>query len=471
MPAHVGDAAEAWEKVARKLRTREMPPPGRPRPDDATYAAAAAALEAALDAASCRQTQSGTRPGPSAEPDRVYQRDPRSARARGRRPIAAAGRRAGPPGLRQRRQRPVGLTRAAGELPVRGVDGQPPRHRRSHDQSGRRHIQDSHRAGAGRSHSDEALPFGSRGGTAIRYLFPLDGEYSIKVVLKRQLYLYLMGMGEPHQIDVRLDGVLIKRFTVGGEGKGLTAPESFAGNTQGDPDWEVYMHTADAGPRGARPGEGGHARGRRLVREEIPGAGRHPAAAAARLCPDHERALLRRAGGGLGPDRRSVPGSRRGRHAEPPQGVRLPAHQPRRRGAVREENSLDACPPRLSPAGHRRGGPDAARVLQGRAEPRAASMPASSEASGESWPRRAFCSGSNASRRTSAPGTPYRLTDIDLASRLSFFLWSSIPDDELLDAAVARQAPGSGGDGAAGPADARAIRARRRWSTISPTSG
>ena len=68
--------------------------------------------------------------------------------------------------------------------------------------------------------------------------------------------------------------------------------------------------------------------------------------------------------------------------------------------------------------------------------PRAASMPASSEASGESWRRRAFCSGSSVSRRTSAPGTPYRLTDLDLASRLSFFLWSSIPDDELLDAAV-----------------------------------
>jgi hypothetical protein len=34
-----------------------------------------------------------------------------------------------------------------------------------------------------------------------------------------------------------------------------------------------------------------------------------------------------------------------------------------------------------------------------------------------------------------APGTPYRVSDIELASRLSFFLWSSIPDDELLDAA------------------------------------
>ena len=38
----VGVHPEAWEKVARKLRTREMPPPGRPRPDAATYGAVAA---------------------------------------------------------------------------------------------------------------------------------------------------------------------------------------------------------------------------------------------------------------------------------------------------------------------------------------------------------------------------------------------------------------------------------------------
>jgi hypothetical protein len=34
-----------------------------------------------------------------------------------------------------------------------------------------------------------------------------------------------------------------------------------------------------------------------------------------------------------------------------------------------------------------------------------------------------------------APNTAYRISDLELASRLSFFLWSSIPDDELLDAA------------------------------------
>jgi hypothetical protein len=36
----------------------------------------------------------------------------------------------------------------------------------------------------------------------------------------------------------------------------------------------------------------------------------------------------------------------------------------------------------------------------------------------------------------SPPGTAYRLSDVELASRLSFFLWSSIPDEELLDLAI-----------------------------------
>ena len=37
------------------------------------------------------------------------------------------------------------------------------------------------------------------------------------------------------------------------------------------------------------------------------------------------------------------------------------------------------------------------------------------------------------------PGQPYRITDLELASRLSFFLWSSLPDDELIDVAAHNQ--------------------------------
>ena len=54
-----------------------------------------------------------------------------------------------------------------------------------------------------------------------------------------------------------------------------------------------------------------------------------------------------------------------------------------------------------------------------------------------------------------APGTAYRLSDVELASRLSFFLWSSIPDDELLDLAIARTTAGCGCPRSAGATDAR----------------
>src|SRR5207247_1233390 len=80
----------------------------------------------------------------------------------------------------------------------------------------------------------------------IRYPFPLDAEYTIKVLLRRQEYDYLIGMGEPHQLDIRLDGSLLKRFTVGGEAKGPTTPENFAGNTQRGHEYEAYMHSAAA---------------------------------------------------------------------------------------------------------------------------------------------------------------------------------------------------------------------------------
>ena len=50
----VGNDAEIWEKVARKFRTHEMPPPGAPRPDAATYAAVTADLENALDTAAIK---------------------------------------------------------------------------------------------------------------------------------------------------------------------------------------------------------------------------------------------------------------------------------------------------------------------------------------------------------------------------------------------------------------------------------
>jgi mono/diheme cytochrome c family protein len=59
---HVGQGAEVWEKVARKLRTRAMPPLGRPRPDETAYNAFASWLETALDRAAVASPDPGRRP-------------------------------------------------------------------------------------------------------------------------------------------------------------------------------------------------------------------------------------------------------------------------------------------------------------------------------------------------------------------------------------------------------------------------
>jgi hypothetical protein len=95
----------------------------------------------------------------------------------------------------------------------------------------------------------ENVPFGSRGGLGVSHYFPVDGEYVIKVSLERNYQDYLKGMGWPQQLEIRLDGVLLKRFTVGGEAPGTPAPLSFSGTGElGSSDWETYMLvTAEAG--------------------------------------------------------------------------------------------------------------------------------------------------------------------------------------------------------------------------------
>jgi hypothetical protein len=91
----------------------------------------------------------------------------------------------------------------------------------------------------------EDLPFGSRGGLAVNHNFPVIGNYSIRVQLQRQYQDYIKGMGWPQLLDVRLDGKLIKRFEVGGKAVGRAAAASYAGDGEpgfaGDESWERYM--------------------------------------------------------------------------------------------------------------------------------------------------------------------------------------------------------------------------------------
>ena len=88
----------------------------------------------------------------------------------------------------------------------------------------------------------EDMPFGSRGGISVSHNFPVDGEYQFKVDLETNYQDYVKGLGWAQLLEIRLDGRLLERFTVGGEAPGIPTPLSFSGTGEpGSIDWEQYM--------------------------------------------------------------------------------------------------------------------------------------------------------------------------------------------------------------------------------------
>ncbi len=244
--SRLGEHSEEWEKVARKFRTGEMPPPGLPRPDAATYARTAAQLEAGLDAAA------SSKPSPGRVPVHRMNRNEYAAAIRELFGLEIDGKAMLPADDADQEgfdnvasvlsisplllENYMSAARTISRLAVNDLTLNP--------------VIDTFKISKAMVQEDQMsddLPFGSQGGTLIPYYFPLDGEYTIKVSLRRQEYDYLVGMGEPHQLEFRLDGALLKRFTVGGAAKSKMMPETYAGNTQGDAEFEAYMHTADDG--------------------------------------------------------------------------------------------------------------------------------------------------------------------------------------------------------------------------------
>jgi hypothetical protein len=244
--------AETWERVIGKLRARSMPPPGRPRPDPSTYRAAAATLEREID----RAWTARPNPGRVGAVHRLNRTEYTNAV----RDLFALDFDARPllPGdetadgsfdnladalsiSTAHLERYLSVARQVSRLAI----GLPPANPRLETFEIPIHVIQEDR-------QSEQLPFGSRGGLAIPYTFPVDGEYLVRVRLQRQYQDYLKGMGWPQQLDIRLDGKLIKRFTVGGNAKGRPAALSYAGDGEpgfaGDPEWEKYMQvTGDAG--------------------------------------------------------------------------------------------------------------------------------------------------------------------------------------------------------------------------------
>ena len=88
----------------------------------------------------------------------------------------------------------------------------------------------------------EDLPFGTRGGLAVRHQFPTGGEYVVRLRLQRTYVDIIRGLAQPHRLDVRLDHALVKSFVVGGAMSGdrdAVNPQEYLRN--GDKDLELRV--------------------------------------------------------------------------------------------------------------------------------------------------------------------------------------------------------------------------------------
>ena len=427
-----------WEKVVRKLRVGAMPPRPRPRPGKETYDGFRRWLEDALD----RAAEARPDPGRTQAFHRLNQAEYRNVvrdlldleidvealipadapDQNGFDNIAASLSLS--PALFERyvsAARKIGRL-AIGEAPTGGAEIATYDVPLNLIQSDRQ---------------SEDLPFGSRGGAAVRHHFPVDGEYRIKVRLQTNYVGYVRGIDDAHEIEFRLDGRRIERFTFGGEAPGTPAPISFAGNIRGTDDWEDYtLHADDPLEVTMAVSAGPHTIGVSFPRETWEEEGvlqprQTGFALAINEMPDGNPALgsvqitgpLSVDGPGDTPSRRRIftcrpaPGATGGEAAACARRIlgalaRRAYRRPVDEGDV--ATLLDFYERGRAEGGFDKGIQFALERLL--ADPdflyRVERDPVDAPA-----------------------GAVYPVSDLELASRLSFFLWSSIPDGELLAAA------------------------------------
>src|SRR5947207_12721223 len=211
--AHATANPELWESVARKLQARAMPPQGARRPDEATYRALETAIETQLDA------DAAAHPNPGAP---ILHRLNRSEYANAIRDLLAldvdvtsllppddaaygfdniSDALGVSPSLQER------YLSAAAKIAAIAV-GDPDITAGSDTFRIRQDLsQDQH---------VEGLPLGTIGGTAVRYTFPLDGDYVFQVKLYRTNLNIMRGLEYPHEVEFAIDGKRVYLASIGG---------------------------------------------------------------------------------------------------------------------------------------------------------------------------------------------------------------------------------------------------------------
>jgi mono/diheme cytochrome c family protein len=428
----LGAHADVWERVVRKLQSGQMPPLGRPRPDRATVATFVSSLEAALD----RAALAAPNPGRA-----VTHRLTRTEYANAVRDLLSLeidSKNLLPAddtdqhGFDNNSEvlsiSPALLDRylAAARTVSRFAIGRSPAAPRIDTYTiPERLIQDER--------VSDRLPFGSRGGAAISHYFPVDGEYVMTLRLQTTLYHAVRGLADPHTLDVRLDRQRIKTFTVGGKTI-KPPPASFAGTLTWNQEWESYANNADAG----------------LDLRVAVKAGTHEVGISflKQTWEPEDVAQPPRTGWGFGTDEMfdASPGlasvtiegpfSDKGPGDTP---SRLRVYVCRPKDEQEEKPCARTILTELARRAYRRPATTAdvetllALFERGRRD-------GSFDAGIEVALQRILISPDFLFRVELdppgvAPGAPYRISDLELASRLAFFLWSSLPDGQLLEAA------------------------------------
>jgi len=442
--AKPGAHPEIWEKVIAKLQAGLMPPAGMPRPDQAAYRAVITTLESDID----REWEAHPNPGRIAAVHRLNRSEynhairdllhldldvtsllPGDDTADGSFDNFADSLSISTAHL----ERYMSVARQVTRLAV----GLPPLKPALDRFEIPLHILQNER-------QSEDLPLGSRGGIAVHYNFPVDGEYLIKVKLQRQYQDYLKGMGWAQHLDVRLDGKLLKRFTVGGAGKGRPAASSYAGDGEpgfaGDPSWEEYMQvTGDAGLEVRLPVQAGpHIVGVSFVRELWEPEGLPQPQQLGRVIANDQ---IYMGYANVGSVQIGGPYQAAGDAKDTPSRRAIFVCRPPAAGnnAAEERPCAATILSRLARLAYRRPvtKTDTGTLLQffdqGRRDG------GSFDAGVQFALERMLVDPDfllRVIRDPARPGPgPQRLSDLELASRLSFFLWSSIPDDHLLAAA------------------------------------
>lgn len=411
-----------WEKVVRKLRVRAMPPHGgsTPRPDDGEYEAIVSYLETALDANARAHPDPG-RPDTFHRLNRTEYRNairdllaldidvasllPDDEASHGFDNVNVG--QLSPTLLDRYVSTARKVSRLAVGSPVRAADAHTvvlPLDLTQND------------------HVNDRMPLGLRGGTTFRHVFPQDGEYLFQIRLTRDRDDRIEGVFEPVHIELALDGERLELFTLTPPPRAEGEPAAYAA-----PPVEL-----DAGLRGRFPVTAGpHTVTVGFLKKPsvLSEAARQPFWAdyngrnMAAIFSVSVAGPFDAAGPGDTPSRRRIFACRPATPAEEPACARTILSRLARHG-YRRPVTADEVQALLSfYEQSRRDGEDFE--------------------SGIEMALRALLVSPNFLFRIErdppglAPGSPYRLGDLELASRLSFFLWSSIPDDELIAEAEA----------------------------------